>query len=431
MQQAAKKPRIQSNDPWSRRRFTDLVAQRIYRKNRGVAAGLYALLPSLKYSVLYEENPLLHEIGRIYSTTLKSNENGEANRRAMYIIHQYESIRNSVHPKSYRVPYVSELSFTRALYDCVMKFGRRYEKEMKNPVYRRSEARILAEYSTVSSLDRNVRNGKRTPDNGNLRMNHGLALYMREYANRAPQTPPGWERPTYLYRGMSNEGAGMFIKRSYIHSTSYISMTEDIRMGVHAAGPGAARNVVLRVRIDDGVLRGTPWIWYERNPWLERDPPNWLRAERPENNNPRTRPRYKAPQSSHPGEQEILLPPGTFYRVLPRWTMKTVLNVHDAIKGRLPIKCLTGQPRAMAEGKLEVPPNTRTFSLNAMPGLKAKVRREFEFRTRAHYLVDVAFVPDTDAKSMQKKLPITRKVYNVRNQSINQPINQSMMMNFT
>ena len=90
-------------------------------------------------------------------------------------------------------------------------------------------------------------------------VDEALARYMRNKALRAPQTPPGQERPRYLYRGMEMEEKPRerFMKMGYLNPKGYVATSYDI--GIAAS---FGRDPLLEFDLDL-VPAGTPWIWFK------------------------------------------------------------------------------------------------------------------------------------------------------------------------
>ena len=157
--------------------------------------------------------------------------------------------------------------------------------EARQPNYVRGPANAGWGYRAVkaSSVDLpSIRTGET--------VNESLARIMRTSALRAPQTPPGMERPRYLYRGMHE----IDISRGYLDWPSYIATSYNPVMASHFS-KGEGQSIVFAFDLDD-VPAGTPWIWFA-NP---TEPEKFHRI------------------TSTAEESEVLLPPGRIVAI-PRF----------------------------------------------------------------------------------------------------------------
>lgn len=114
-------------------------------------------------------------------------------------------------------------------------------------------------------------------------VNHGIATYMRERALRTPATPPGMENPPkYLYR------MGDFTELDTTgkqREKGFIATTRDDIAGI-------------RITVRE-IPAGTPWIWFF-------GPEEYTRNGKPYG-------RWYNKPHFESDEEEVLLPPGTFY----------------------------------------------------------------------------------------------------------------------
>ena len=119
-------------------------------------------------------------------------------------------------------------------------------------------------------------------------VDEALARYMRNKALRAPQTPPGQERPRYLYRGMEMEEkpGERFMETGYLNPKGYIATSYDI---VIASSFGL--DPLLEFDLDL-VPAGTPWIWFKGHSKAKGKPQH-----------------RDTVVSLSPEEKEVLLPP--------------------------------------------------------------------------------------------------------------------------
>ena len=154
-------------------------------------------------------------------------------------------------------------------------------------------------------------------------VNETMARIMRTSALRAPQTPPGLERPKYLYRGMHNIDSSLKTL-GYLDWSSYIATTYDEATASHFAfshrtppptspSPQSDRGVIFRINIDN-VPAGTPWVWFA-GPMLipeklwEKNDFDFRSASLPKP--------YRQYVISNALEDEVLLPPGRIV-LIPR-----------------------------------------------------------------------------------------------------------------
>lgn len=135
------------------------------------------------------------------------------------------------------------------------------------------------------------------------RLQEVLQTYLKHFALRAPQVPPGMHvRPTYLYRGIQlwNDAKTfeMLTKKVY-EEKGFAAMSLDKSVSAEFANGGG---IVFRIRLDQ-ISPGTPWIW--------------LKAPRVYKNGSRTRiaqqHRNWDTSDQFKDESEVVLPPGKFY----------------------------------------------------------------------------------------------------------------------
>ena len=117
--------------------------------------------------------------------------------------------------------------------------------------------------------------------------NASIARYFRAHARRAPGRPARQRHVTVLYRGTDLTAAQLksLLGKGFHDELGYSSFStvKNVAMGFRRAGG------VFRLRLSD-IERGTPYIWFT-------DPHDK---------------RGGNAVTEHPGESEVLLPPGRF-----------------------------------------------------------------------------------------------------------------------